>query len=83
MGQVTGDVKKFDTGREAVIMNMFLLGIDGLPRWMWQQFADSGVMPNSAKLLRTGTLVPMKSALPEVSSAAWASIVTGENSGGQ
>ena len=28
-------------------MNLFLLGIDGLPRWMWQQFADSGVMPNS------------------------------------
>ena len=63
-------------------MNMFLLGIDGLPRWMWQQFADSGVMPNSTKLLQTGTLVPMKSALPEVSSAAWASIVTGMNSGG-
>ncbi len=63
-------------------MNMFLLGIDGLPRWMWQQFADSGVMPNSCELLKSGTLVPMKSALPEVSSAAWASIVTGENSGG-
>ena len=60
----------------------FILGIDGLPRWMWQQFADSGVMPRSAELLKTGTLVPMKSSLPEVSSAAWASIVTGENSGG-
>lgn len=63
-------------------MNLFMLGIDGLPRWMWQQFADSGVMPHSAALLKTGTLVPMKSALPEVSSAAWASIVTGMNSGG-
>lgn len=63
-------------------VKQFLLGIDGLPRWMWQQFSDSGVMPNSQKLLQTGTLVPMKSSLPEVSSAAWASIVTGENSGG-
>lgn len=63
-------------------MDLFLLGIDGLPRWMWQQLADSGVMPHSAALLQTGKLVPMKSALPEVSSAAWASIVTGENSGG-
>jgi len=63
-------------------MKLFMLGIDGLPRWMWQQFAASGVMPHSAKLLQTGTLVPMKSSLPEVSSAAWASIVTGENSGG-
>ncbi len=63
-------------------MKTFLLGIDGLPRWMWREFADSGVMPNSRAMLDTGTLVPMKSALPEVSSAAWASIVTGENSGG-
>lgn len=62
--------------------DLFLLGIDGLPRWMWQQFADSGVMPNSKSLLASGSLVPMKSALPEVSSAAWASIVTGEDSGG-
>lgn len=61
---------------------LFLLGIDGLPRWMWRQFADSGVMPHSKSLLDSGTLVPMKSSLPEVSSAAWASIVTGENSGG-
>ena len=51
-------------------MDLFLLGIDGLPRWMWQQFADSGVMPHSQQLLRSGTLVPMKSSLPEVSSAA-------------
>jgi predicted AlkP superfamily phosphohydrolase/phosphomutase len=63
-------------------LRLFLLGIDGLPRWMWQQFADSGVMPHSADLLKTGMLVPMKSSLPEVSSAAWASIVTGMNSGG-
>ena len=63
-------------------MDLFLLGIDGLPRWMWQQFADSGVMPHSQQLLRSGTLVPMKSSLPEVSSAAWASIITGLNPGG-
>ncbi|MCA9062016.1 MAG: alkaline phosphatase family protein [Planctomycetaceae bacterium] len=64
------------------MLKLFILGIDGLPRWMWRRFADSGVMPNSKALLDSGTLVPMKSAMPEVSSAAWASIVTGENSGG-
>ncbi|MCA9057085.1 MAG: alkaline phosphatase family protein [Planctomycetaceae bacterium] len=64
------------------MLKLFVLGIDGLPRWMWRDFADSGVMPNSQTLLNSGTLVPMKSALPEVSSAAWASIVTGQNSGG-
>jgi len=44
---------------------------------MWRQFADENVMPFSRQLLSTGTLVPMQSSLPEVSSAAWASIVTG------
>ncbi len=60
----------------------FLLGIDGLPSWMWRKFADSGVMPYSAELLKTGVLAPMESALPEVSSAAWASIVTGQDPSG-
>ena len=60
----------------------FLLGIDGLPNWQWQELADMGVMPYSAELLKTGTLLPMQSAIPEVSSSAWASIVTGRNPGG-
>ncbi|MDB4614616.1 alkaline phosphatase family protein [bacterium] len=62
--------------------NTFILGIDGLPDWMWRQFADNGVMPHSAELLDSGTLKPMQSAIPEVSSSAWSSIVTGESAGG-
>ena len=60
----------------------FILGIDGLPCWQWRQFADNGVMPFSAQLLDSGRLRPMQSSIPEVSSAAWASIVTGRNPGG-
>ena len=60
----------------------FLLGVDGLPCSMWRDFAERGIMPNSRALLESGTLIPMQSAMPEVSSAAWASIVTGENPGG-
>ena len=59
----------------------FLLGVDGLPNWLWQEFADAGVMPFSAKLLRTGILRSMNSTLPEVSSSAWASTVTGAGPG--
>jgi predicted AlkP superfamily phosphohydrolase/phosphomutase len=62
--------------------NTFILGIDGLPDWMWRQFADSGVMPHSRSLLDSGLLKPMQSAIPEVSSSAWSSIVTGESAGG-
>ena len=63
-------------------LKTFVLGVDGLPCWMWRDFAERGIMPRSRELLDSGTLVPMQSALPEVSSAAWASIVTGENPGG-
>jgi predicted AlkP superfamily phosphohydrolase/phosphomutase len=48
---------------------------------MWRSLADAGVMPYSKALLETGCLVPMQSSYPEVSSAAWASIVTGHNPG--
>ena len=60
----------------------FILGIDGLPCSMWREFASSGVMPHSAGLIESGTLAPMQSSIPEVSSSAWASIVTGQNPGG-
>ncbi len=59
-----------------------ILGVDGLPSWMWRQFADNGVMPHSQALLDSGVLASMESSMPEVSSAAWASIVTGKNPGG-
>jgi predicted AlkP superfamily phosphohydrolase/phosphomutase len=55
--------------------------VDGLPASMWRSLADAGVMPYSKALLETGRLVPMQSSYPEVSSAAWASIVTGQNPG--
>lgn len=64
------------------MLQTMILGVDGLPSWMWRQFAESDVMPFSAELLRQGSLVSMQSSAPEVSSAAWASIVTGQNPGG-
>lgn len=60
---------------------VIIFGIDGLAHGMWQKLAASGVMPNSVELLKTGTLVPMQSAIPDVSSVAWTSIVTGQNPG--
>lgn len=39
-------------------------------------------MPHSQGLLDSGLLKPMQSAIPEVSSSAWSSIVTGESAGG-
>jgi predicted AlkP superfamily phosphohydrolase/phosphomutase len=40
-------------------------GIDGLSHTMWRDLADSGVMPNSAQLIKESQLVPMRSSIPE------------------
>ena len=58
-----------------------VVGIDGLAHGMWKELASSGVMPRSAELFETGKLVPMRSSIPDVSSVAWTSMVTGKNPG--
>ena len=39
-------------------------------------------MPETARLLGTGALSPMRSSLPEVSNVAWSSVITGRDPGG-
>ena len=48
---------------------------------MWLDLVQQGVMPRSAALISESTLVPMRSSIPEVSSVAWTSMVTGTNPG--
>lgn len=58
-----------------------VVGLDGVPAgWLVEQ-AASGLMPNLADLLRTGTLAAMDSSVPPVSGVAWASMTTGVNPG--
>lgn len=56
-----------------------IIGLDGVPFGLIKDFADSGIMPNTASLLAEGTFKPMASSIPEVSSVAWSSIITGAN----
>ena len=58
-----------------------VLGLDGTPYSLAQRFLAEGRMPNLASLLEQGSAVPMRSVLPNVSSVAWTSIVTGCNPG--
>ncbi len=58
-----------------------VLGLDGTPFSLMNQLVEAGHMPNFAALLDVGTLVPMRSVLPTVSSVAWTSITTGCNPG--
>ncbi|UCC23253.1 MAG: alkaline phosphatase family protein, partial [Planctomycetota bacterium] len=43
--------------------------------------AETGVMPNTAELISQGAFKKMLSSIPEVSSVAWSSMITGQNPG--
>ena len=58
-----------------------IIGLDGVPYGMIKDFANSGVMPNTAKLISEGIFKKMCSSIPEVSSVAWSSMITGKNPG--
>jgi predicted AlkP superfamily phosphohydrolase/phosphomutase len=70
------DVAGGRTARKAVV-----LGLDGVPYTLLRRFCDEGVMPRVSELLREGTVAPMDTALPEISSTAWTSFMTGVNPG--
>ncbi len=54
-----------------------VIGIDGFPYTLIQNLMERGFMPNFANIIQTGSLSRMKSTLPEVSSVAWSSFMTG------
>ncbi|MHC4705274.1 MAG: alkaline phosphatase family protein, partial [Planctomycetota bacterium] len=60
---------------------LIIIGLDGVPYSMLQDFTRSGIMPNTAELISRGLFREMRSSVPEVSSVAWSSIITGENPG--
>lgn len=54
-----------------------IIGLDGVPLTMLRDFAESGVMANTAELMGESFLTQMRSSVPEISSVAWSSIITG------
>jgi predicted AlkP superfamily phosphohydrolase/phosphomutase len=60
---------------------VIVIGIDGAPYGMIKRLAEGGTMPNVGALIAEGVFKPMASTLPEVSSVAWSSIITGTNPG--
>ncbi len=58
-----------------------IIGLDGVPFGMLKDFAELGVMANTAELISGGIFEKMHSTIPEISSVAWSSIITGQNPG--
>ncbi len=59
-----------------------ILGLDGVPYSILMEYMRRGIMPQLSMLCSgDGTLMPMRSTLPEISSVAWSSFMTGKNPG--
>ncbi|MBW3002143.1 alkaline phosphatase family protein [Candidatus Woesearchaeota archaeon] len=58
-----------------------IIGLDGVPFGLMDDLANRGIMPNFANLREKGTFKAMESAIPEISSVSWSSIITGVNPG--
>lgn len=58
-----------------------VIGLDGVPHSMLRRMMTAGIMPNLKEAAGAGTLVPMASTIPAISSVAWTSFMTGKNPG--
>ena len=60
---------------------MAVIGLDGVGVPLVRDLVARGIMPNLGRLLGTGTLAPMRSSIPVISSVSWTSFMTGCNPG--
>jgi predicted AlkP superfamily phosphohydrolase/phosphomutase len=58
-----------------------VLGLDGTPYSLIKKLAENGVMPHFASLIKKHNFYQMDTTIPEISSVAWSTFMTGENPG--
>ena len=58
-----------------------LIGLDGTPFTLARRFIEEGTMPRLAELVGRGELLQMDTSIPDISSVAWTSFMTGANPG--
>jgi predicted AlkP superfamily phosphohydrolase/phosphomutase len=69
-------LKKHKKNRKVVV-----IGLDGVPYTLLMNYIKRGITPELSQLCANGKLFKMKSTLPEISSVAWTSFMTGRNPG--
>lgn len=58
-----------------------VIGLDGVGLPLVQELVARGITPNLAALAARGTLAPMRSSIPTISSVSWTGFMTGKNPG--
>jgi len=60
---------------------IIIIGLDGVPYRLIENFSNNGIMPETKRIIEKGVFREMESSIPEISSVAWSSIITGKNPG--
>ncbi|MEO6577410.1 MAG: alkaline phosphatase family protein, partial [Candidatus Limnocylindria bacterium] len=60
---------------------VLVVALDGVPYTYVRRLFDAGEMPNLREIAARGELAQMDTSMPNVSSVAWASFMTGANPG--
>ncbi len=55
----------------------FVLGLDGVPWYLLEDWIDEGELPNFAQLVEEGSAGPLESTKPPTTALAWPTIATG------
>jgi predicted AlkP superfamily phosphohydrolase/phosphomutase len=64
-----------------VSKRVVVIGLDGVPYTYVNRLFEAGELPNLRAIVNEGALSQMDTTLPNVSSVAWASFMTGQNPG--
>lgn len=72
---------KLRTGGRKAARRVVVIGLDGVPFSYVQRLVEAGELPNLRAILAEGTVAQMDTTVPNVSSVAWASFMTGQNPG--
>jgi len=63
------------------VPNVIVLGIDGMDPRLVAKCAREGLMPNTRKLVETGTFCRLGTSMPPQSPVAWSNFISGADSG--
>ena len=58
-----------------------VIGLDGVGLPLVQDLIARGITPNLGRLAAAGTMAPMRSSIPTISSVSWTGFMTGKNPG--
>lgn len=63
------------------VRRCIVLGIDGMDPTLSAQYMQAGLLPNFAKLAKTGHFSPLRTSMPPQSPVAWSNFISGANPG--